>query len=88
MKIKFLSGFNKDLSSLSDINLAKLVFQSIQLFEKADSLHDIPNIKKLKGHPSAYRYRKGIYRIGFYVEENTVIFAAFAPRHRIYKKFP
>lgn len=88
MRVKFLNGFNKDLSRISDITLAKNVFQCIQLFEKADSLNQIPNIKKLKGHPSAYRYRKGMYRIGFYFEENTVIFAAIAPRGRIYKKFP
>lgn len=88
MKVKFLSGFNKDLSRLSDKTLAKIIFQCIQLFEEADSLSEIPNIKKLKGHPTAYRYRKGKYRIGFYVEENTIIFAAFAPRGKIYKKFP
>ena len=88
MEVKFLSGFNKDLSLLSDKTLAKLIFQCIQLFEKANTLSEIPNIKKLKGHPTAYRYRKGKYRIGFYVEKNTILFAAFAPRGKIYKKFP
>jgi mRNA-degrading endonuclease RelE of RelBE toxin-antitoxin system len=88
MKVKFLSGFEKDLSRIKDKNLAKTVFQCILDFENADSINAFPNIKKLKGHKSAYRYRKGKYRIGFYFENDTVIFAAFAPREKIYRKFP
>lgn len=88
MKVKFLSGFNKDLSHIKDKNLAKIVFQCILDFEKAENIHALPNIKKLKGHKTAYRYRKGKYRIGFYFENDTVIFAAFAPRGKIYRQFP
>ena len=36
---------------------------------KANNLTEIPNIKQLKGHSSAFRYRKGKYRIGFYLED-------------------
>lgn len=88
MKIKFLRGFEKDLSQSKDKKLAATILNCINLFEKAKKLEDIPNIKKLKGHPTAYRYRKGKYRIGFFVEKDTIIFAAFAPRNKIYKKFP
>jgi len=68
--------------------LATIILNCIQLFEKTQKLENIPNIKKLKGHPSAYRYRKGKYRIGFFFEANTITFAAFAPRSKIYQKFP
>jgi mRNA-degrading endonuclease RelE of RelBE toxin-antitoxin system len=88
MKIKFLSGFQKDLSRSKDKKLAATILNCIQLFEHAQKLEDIPNIKKLKGHPTAYRYRKGKYRIGFFFEKNTITFAAFAPRNKIYQKFP
>ncbi len=88
MRVKFLGGFEKDLSRSKDKTLAKIVLQCILQFEKAKDLDEIQNIKKLKGHPTAYRYRKGKYRIGFYFEDNTIIFAAFAPRNRIYRKFP
>ena len=88
MRISFLSGFEKDLSRSKDKRLAQIVFQCIQLFEEAKNLDEIPNIKKLKGHTTAYRYRKGKYRIGFFFENNTVIFAAFAPRGKIYSNFP
>jgi mRNA interferase RelE/StbE len=88
MKIEFLGGFEKDLAKTRDKKLAKIILDCIQLFEKANNLNDIPNIKKMTGHPTAYRYRKGKYRIGFYLENNTVIFAAFAPRDKIYLRFP
>ena len=88
MKVEFLSGFEKDLSRTRDKKLAKIILDCIHLFETANKLDEISNIKKLKGHSSAYRYRKGKYRIGFYMEDNTIIFAAFAPRGKIYQKFP
>lgn len=88
MNVEFLSGFEKELAATHDKTLAKIIFDCIQIFENAKSLGDIPNIKKLKGHTTAYRYRKGKYRIGFYFENETVIFAAFAPRDKIYRRFP
>lgn len=88
MNVEFLSGFQKDLTGIRDKKLAKVILHCIQLFEEANKLDEIPNIKKMTGHPSAYRYRKGKYRVGFYFENNTVLFAAFAPRDKIYRRFP
>ena len=88
MKIEFLSGFEKDLSLTRDKIMAKIIIECIDLFEKADKLSDVPNIKKLKGHSTAFRYRKGKYRIGFYLEQDTIIFAAFDTRSKIYQRFP
>ncbi len=88
MKVVFHAGFNKDLDKTKDRKLALLILQTIQLFQRAKNLEEIPNVKKLKGHQNAYRYRKGNYRIGFFAENNTIIFAAFAPRGKIYRKFP
>lgn len=88
MKIEFLSGFERDLSQTRDKKLANIILDCIHLFEKANQLDDIPNLKKMTGHQTAWRYRKGKYRIGFFFENNTVTFAAFAPRDKIYRKFP
>lgn len=88
MKVEFLKDFQKDLVNSRDKQLAKIILDSITLFENAKSLDNVPNVKKLKGHSTAYRYRKGKYRIGFFFEDNTIIFAAFAPRNKIYRKFP
>lgn len=88
MKVVFLSGFEKDLTHTHDKMLAQIILDCIELFENAQQIKDIPNIKKLKGHSSAYRYRKGKYRIGFYLENETIEFAAFDTRDRIYHRFP
>ena len=75
MKVKFLSGFNKDLRKTRDKELAKIIIECIRIFEEANELSEISNIKKIKGHSTAYRFRKGKYRIGFYYENETVVFA-------------
>lgn len=88
MKVEFLSGFEKDLSRTRDKILVKLILECIDLFEKAKKINEVPNVKRLKGHPSAFRYRKGKYRIGFYWEDQTIVFAAFDTRDKIYHRFP
>ena len=88
MNIEFSEGFDKDIAKSKDKKLALILLKCIELFENANDLDDISNIKKMKGHTSAFRYRKGKYRIGFYYENNIVLFAAFLPRDKIYKKFP
>jgi len=88
MKLEFLSGFEKDLSHTRDKILAQIVLVCIDLFEKANKISEVPNIKQLKGHKSAFRYRKGKYRIGFYLEDETIVFAAFDTRDKIYHRFP
>ncbi len=88
MNTEYLDGFEKELAKTRDKNLAKIILDCIQLFEDANNLNEIPNIKKMTGHPTAFRYRKGKYRIGFYYEDNTILFAAFAPRDKVYRNFP
>jgi len=88
MNTEYLDGFEKELAKTRDKNLAKIILDCIQLFEDANNLNEIPNIKKMTGHPTAFRYRKGKYRIGFYYEDNTLLFAAFAPRDKVYRNFP
>jgi hypothetical protein len=53
MKVEFLSGFEKDLSLTHDKVLAKIILDCIEVFEKANKINDVPNIKKLKG---AFQY--------------------------------
>lgn len=60
----------------------------ITLIEAVDSLNDIPNTKKLKGHKSTYRIRIGDYRLGFFYENETISIARFVHRKDIYKIFP
>lgn len=88
MQVEFLSKFSKDIDQISHksvkTNLAKL----IRLMESESGLNNIPNLKKLAGHKSAYRVRIGDYRVGFFYESRKVIFARIVHRKDIYKVFP
>jgi len=88
VKVEFLPRFEKELILRRDKILARIVLDCIAIFEKAGNINEVPNIKQLKGHTSAFRYRKGKYRIGFYLEKDTIIFAAFDTRDKIYRRFP
>ncbi len=88
MQVEFLSKFSKDIDQITvkavKTNLSKL----IQKLEAEEDLTNIPQLKKLAGHKSAYRVRIGNYRVGFFYENNKVIFARIVHRKDIYKVFP
>lgn len=54
---------------------------------KAESLSQLP-VTKLSGSTSAYRFRMGNYRIGFYLDGDTLILSRVLDRKEIYKYFP
>lgn len=60
----------------------------IEAVEKADSLADLPNLKKLKASKNYFRIRVGDYRLGLALENDAVIFVRFLNRKDIYKHFP
>jgi mRNA interferase RelE/StbE len=64
--------------------LAKLIVR----IELAQSLNEIPQTKKLKGHKSAFRVRIADYRVGVFKEGNKIIFARIVHRKDIYTVFP
>ena len=45
-------------------------------------------MKKIKRDNNAYRLRVGDYRIGFFLEEDTIIFSRVLHRKEIYRFFP
>ena len=88
MKIEFLSIFSRDLDSINQKTIKSSLIKLIGQIEKSEKLNDIPKIKKLVGHKSAYRIRIGDYRIGFFFEDQKIIFARIIHRKDIYKLFP
>ncbi|MEO8085325.1 MAG: type II toxin-antitoxin system RelE/ParE family toxin [Bacteroidota bacterium] len=88
MKISFTKDFNKELSTLKDPKLARLIHEIINMVEKAKSPWEINSIKKIKGHKKAYRIRKGTLRLGIFIEKDEVLFSSFDNRKDIYKNFP
>lgn len=88
MLVNFTRHFLKDLDKLNQPSIKKDILDLIVQVEKAMSLSEIQNIKKLKGFPTAYRIRSGDYRIGLFIENNIVKFGRVAHRKDIYKIFP
>jgi len=88
MKVEFLAKFGKDLDKVTIPHIKQSVAYVITEIEKAKTLQDIHNVKKLKGTKFAYRIRIGDYRLGFYYEHNTVQLSRIVHRKDIYKVFP
>lgn len=88
MNVIYTKTITKDVRKIKDKKLVDKLTAIIQQLKTASSLEEIQQLKKLKGHPAAYRIRVGDYRLGFYYEENTVILARMVKRSDIYKLFP
>ena len=88
MKVEYLKPFLKDLSKISDESLRDTVYETILIFKNSENIKLIPDIKKMKGHPDAFRLRIGKYRLGFYFDGEIIELGRFAKRDDIYKPFP
>jgi mRNA interferase RelE/StbE len=88
MKVEFLEQFEGDLNKVSDQSLKDEVFKVILELERAKTLRDVRNIKKLKGYRNSYRIRIRNYRIGFKLERGVIELARFLDRKEIYRFFP
>jgi len=88
VKTVFRDKFNREVRKLKDRKLKDNIVAVIEKVEQASSVSEIKNIKKMKGHPFAYRIRLGNYRIGVFIEKGIVEFARLLDRKDIYKFFP
>ena len=78
----------KDVKKVKDEKLKSVLFELIHDLKKAENLLEINGIKKMSGHPEAYRIRVGNYRLGIYYSNNEITIARFVKRNDIYKLFP
>lgn len=88
MKIRFTSKFEKQVSKINSPKLKQDILSIIQQAENAGSVHELKNLKKLIGYKSHFRIRLGDYRIGLFLDNDILEFAAFDNRKDIYKYFP
>lgn len=90
MIVRISKSFVKELKKCpSDIR--EDILTTLEKIEKAESLSQIPNIKKLTGFPSYYRYKTGNWRVGMELIKDIVkicIIRTVLPRKEIYKHFP
>lgn len=88
MEVVFLRSFLSDIKKINDKKLKSKIKDFIEELENTETTDEIHNIKKLKGFSTAYRWRTGDYRLGFYKDENKIELARFVKRNDIYKLFP
>ena len=90
MDIAFKKSFLKSIKKLKDKSLKDDIFEAINSAEEAQTLDEIPNIKKLTGYSIYYRIRIGDYRIGLkWVDvEKILYFVTVDYRKDVYKNFP
>jgi len=88
MKAVFLNSFKKDLKKIKGKTLKLKIKNCIINLEYISNLKDIKNCKKLSGSYNAYRIRIGDYRLGFYLDDNTIFLVRFLKRSDIYRVFP
>ncbi|TVR30981.1 MAG: hypothetical protein EA390_07420 [Balneolaceae bacterium] len=72
MNVIFLENFSKDLDKLKDKKVRQAIKNAILKIENASSLEKVTGLKRLKGEKGAYRLRVGNYRIGLYIQGDTV----------------
>ncbi|NJY62074.1 plasmid stabilization protein [Salinimicrobium sp. CDJ15-81-2] len=88
MIISYNRKFKKDLEKLKEKNIKAALKSVIQELKEKQSLSDIKGVKKISGHPTAYRIRIGNYRLGLYHNNGTLSLQRFVKRNDIYKVFP
>lgn len=88
MKTQFRTSFAKDLKNIRNKDVRLRIKDAIEEIERAQSLHEIAGLKKLKAAGDYYRVRVGEYRIGLIVESDTVIFVRCLDRKEVCRYFP
>ncbi len=88
MNVVYSTRFVKDIEDIRDKSLRLSIEEAIVELKNAAKLSDLPNVKKMKGAPNAFRVRVGDYRIGLFQTGNTLKLHRFLNRKDIYRSFP
>jgi mRNA interferase RelE/StbE len=88
MKVLYEKAFWRDIKKLRDQNVLDNLALVLEEIKKTTDLSVLGDIKKLKGHPSAFRIKVDDYRLGFFLENDQVILTRFLNRKDISKFFP
>jgi len=88
LKVEFNESFLKDLKAVRDKSVLAKVQTVIESSEKADTLDQLINLKKMRGSREYYRIRIGDFRIGLKLDGETLVFIRFLNRKDIYRYFP
>jgi mRNA interferase RelE/StbE len=89
VKVLIDKSFDKDIDRIKDKKILKRLRILISEMEKAETIKDLPSLKKIEGHRYFYRVKMGDYRLGLEVpSSNEVSLVRFLHRKDIYRYFP
>lgn len=88
MEVVYNKSFLKVVKKIRDEKLLNTTETAILEIEKAKSITEISNLKKMTGYETFYRVRIGNYRLGIEIENNIVHIVEFQHRKDIYNLFP
>ena len=86
MRILVDKSFERDIKRLP-IQAQKQLKEITQKLSEASTLQEI-SLSKMEGAKNAYRIRFGNYRIGFYLDADSIILSRVLDRKEIYRYFP
>ncbi len=73
MQIELTHKFKKQVENCKDHRIKSKILEIIQAVMTTGSMQGISNLKKLSGYKNSFRIRLGNYRIGIFIDNNTVI---------------
>ncbi len=88
MKIEYDKSFYRDIKKIKDKQLSSKLKNVIKELKSIKNINELRNVKKMRGTDYLYRLKVNNYRLGFELNENTVILLKFLHRKDIYKYFP
>jgi len=88
MKVEFKASFARDLKRIKDKEIFRQARKIIEGAESAQSLSEMPNLKKLSVEGRYFRVRVGDHRMGLIIDGGTVTFVRILHRREIYRYFP
>lgn len=87
MTIVYTRVVTKDVRKIKDKKSVTKIMTLLEEMKGASSPDELLAVKKVVGHPTAYRIRIGAYRLGFYYEQEAIVLARLLKRSDIYKVF-
>ena len=83
-----MNSYLKSIKKIKNSDLILNLQNTTDNIEKAESITEILNLKKLTGFINYYRIKVENHRIGLIINNNVATLVQFQHRKDIYKKFP
>ena len=88
MKLIYSKSVTKDVKKIKDKRVISQITKVIEAIISSESITEVKEVKRIKGHPLAYRVKIEKFRLGVYVKGDEVTLIRFVKRNDIYKVFP